>query len=62
MMIKRIITRIINYLKKLNCHLVYEGMMICLFCKYWGVVNWCNLYHKPTCGECTCDKWRPNNE
>jgi len=56
-MIKRLFERVINYLRKINYYLVYEDMMICLYCKHWGVVNWCNLTNKPTCQGCSCDKW-----
>ena len=61
-MIKQMFERFIKYLQKLNNYLLYEDMKICLYCKYWGVVNWCNLHHKQTCSRCSCDKWEPNND
>ena len=53
----KILKKIKSLLKRFNEKLLYEGMECCLFCKHWGVVNWCNLKNERTYSNCTCDKW-----
>lgn len=43
--------------KKCGERILYDDMMICCYCKYWGVVNWCNLKNKKTYYGSTCKNW-----
>lgn len=48
----------LKYIRK-RCgeKLLYENMMICFYCKYWNMVNWCNLKQKRRYSNSTCEKW-----
>ena len=49
--------RIKSFFERVNDKLVYEDMMCCFYCKYWGVVNWCNLKNERTYPGWACDEW-----
>lgn len=43
--------------KKCGETILYDDMMICFYCKYWGIVNWCNLKNKKTYYGSSCENW-----
>lgn len=46
-----------KHLQNLRKKIVYADMRYCFYCKYWGVVNWCNLKNKRVYYNSTCEKW-----
>lgn len=46
-----------THLQNLRKKIVYADMRYCFYCKYWGVVNWCNLKNKRVYYNSTCEKW-----
>ena len=51
------IEKLKNLRKSFMKHFVYDGMICCLYCKHWGVINWCNLKNKRTYSSSCCEQW-----